>query len=269
MTTKRPRKKTARKLKPLADYVLPPGKALVLRTCKADMSSNAEEANGFKWPKAGPVACDDWEPTPECGHGLHGLLWGEGEGQLLNWDADAVWLVVEIDPTTAIDLDGKVKFPRGVVIHCGVRDTAPKFISEHGGAGRAIVSGTATAGDSGTATAGVSGTATAGDSGTATAGDSGTATAGDSGTATAGDRGTATAGDSGTATAGDRGTATAGDRGTAKTGEIGIIVCRWLDVSHERYRLAVGYVGEDGIKANTFYRTDDNGKLVEVPEVAK
>ena len=237
MTTKRPRKKTARKLKPLADYVLPPGKALVLRTCKADMSSNAEEANGFKWPKAGPVACDDWEPTPKCGHGLHGLLWGEGAGGLLNWDADAVWLVVEIDPATSVDLDGKIKFPRGVVVHCGTRETAPKFISEHGGAGRAIVRGTATAGYSGTATAG--------------------------------NRGTATAGYSGTATAGDSGTATAGDRGTAKTGEIGIIVCRWLDVSHERYRLAVGYVGEDGIKANTFYRADDNGKLVEVPKVAK
>ena len=30
--------------KPKTDYVLPPGKALVLRTCKADMSSNAVEA---------------------------------------------------------------------------------------------------------------------------------------------------------------------------------------------------------------------------------
>jgi hypothetical protein len=28
-------------------------------------------------------------------------------------------------------------------------------------------------------------------------------------------------------------------------------------------------VGEDGIKANTFYRVDDNGKLVEVSEVVK
>ena len=108
MTTKRP-KKTARKPRPVADYVLPLGKALVLRTCKADLSSNAEEANGFKWPKAGPVKCDDWQPTKECGHGLHGLLWGEGAGNLLNWDTDAAWLVVEIDPTTSIDLDGKVE----------------------------------------------------------------------------------------------------------------------------------------------------------------
>jgi len=57
MTTK---KKTTRKPKPVADYVLPPGRALVLRTCKADMSSNSEYADGFKWPKSGPVKCDDW-----------------------------------------------------------------------------------------------------------------------------------------------------------------------------------------------------------------
>ena len=205
MPTQKTPRKTARKTNPVADYILPPGKALVLRTCKADMSSNSEYANGFRWPKSGLVKCDDWQPTKECGHGLHGLLWGEGAGNLLNWDVDAVWLIVEIDPTTAIDLDGKIKFPSGVVVYCGTRETAPKWLSEHGGAGRAIASGTATAGYG----------------------------------------------------------------GTAKTGEIGIIVCRWWDVNKERYRLAVGYVGEDGIKANTFYRANESGKLVEVPNAAK
>ena len=205
MPTQKTPRKTARKTNPVADYILPPGKALVLRTCKADMSSNSEYANGFRWPKSGLVKCDDWQPTKECGHGLHGLLWGEGAGNLLNWDVDAVWLIVEIDPTTAIDLDGKIKFPSGVVVYCGTRETAPKWLSEHGGAGRAIASGTATAGYG----------------------------------------------------------------GTAKTGEIGIIVCRWWDVNKERYRLAVGYVGEDGIKANTFYRANESGKLVEVPNAAR
>ena len=208
MANKKTRKKSVRKPCPVVDYVLPPGKALVLRTCKADMSSNAAEANGFKWPKSGPVKCDDWQPTRECGNGLHGLLWGEGSGNLLNWGNDAVWLVVEIDTASAIDLDGKIKFPEAIVVHCGNRETAPKFISEHGGAGRAIVSGTATAGV--------------------------------------------------------RGTATAGYSGTAKSGEIGIIVCRWWDEPKNRYRLAVGYVGEDGIKPNTFYRADTGGNLIEV-----
>ena len=92
--------------------------------------------------------------------------------------------------------------------------------------------------------------ATAGDYGTATAGVVGTATAGCDGTATAGDRGTATAGDHGTATAGDRGTATAGDHGTIR-----------IEYWDTRRRTLVGYVGEDGIKADTPYRVkvDDRG----------
>jgi hypothetical protein len=129
------------------------------------------------------------------------------------------------------------------------------------GTATAGVGGTATAGDSGTATAGVGGTATAGDRGTATAGVGGTATAGDSGTATAGDGGTATAGDRGTATAGVGGTATAGDRGTATAGDSGIIIIRFYDYAKERYRVIEGYIGEDGILANTPYHVID-GRLV-------
>src|SRR5690606_28682777 len=89
----------------------------------------------------------------------------------------------------------------------------------------------------------------------ATAGDDGTATAGEGGTATAGDRGTATAGAFGTATAGDRGTATAGDFGTATAGEGGVIQLAWWDGT--RRRAAVGYVGEDGIRAGVAYRVVD------------
>jgi uncharacterized protein YodC (DUF2158 family) len=53
-----------------------------------------------------------------------------------------------------------------------------------------------------------------------------------------------------------------GDRSTVKSGEIGIVACQWYD--GKRYRLTVGYVGEDGIKPNTFYRAEENGKLVKV-----
>ena len=233
-TKKRPTKKTR-------NYVLPAGKALVLRTCDANLRSH----EGFQWPKSGPVKAPDWDPKPECGHGLHGLLWGEGCADLLCWDESAKWLVVEIDPKTAVDLNGKVKYPSGRVVFVGDRSTAPIWLGEHGGAGRAIVRGTATAGYNGTATAG----------------NRGTATAGYSGTATAGNNGTATAGNRGTATAGYGGTATAGERGTAKTGSLGIIVLRWWDGA--RYRVTVGYVGEDGIKPDTFYRCDEQGKLVE------
>src|SRR5208283_3358377 len=105
-----------------------------------------------------------------------------------------------------------------------------------------------------------------GDGGTSTSGYGGTSTSGVSGTSTSGDGGTSTSGDGGTSTSGVSGTSTSGYGGTSKTGEFGIIVCRWWDDSKQRYRLSVGYVGEDGIKANTFYRADEQGKLIEVPD---
>jgi hypothetical protein len=138
------------------------GTVLVLRTCDKDLRSYG----GFQWPAEGEVVAPDWNSEPVCGGGLHGLLWGEGDGALLNWDEDARWLVVEVLATEYVSIDGKVKFPRGTVVFCGDRLEATTYLSEHGGAGRAIVGGTATAGDGGTATAGYGGTATAGYGGT-------------------------------------------------------------------------------------------------------
>jgi hypothetical protein len=59
----------------LATYTVPPGRALILRTCDKDMRSHG----GFQWPRSGPVAAPDWRPVAECGGGLHGFLRGEGE----------------------------------------------------------------------------------------------------------------------------------------------------------------------------------------------
>ena len=145
----------------------------VLRTCNADMTSYG----GFRWPESGPVEAPDWDSSPRCGGGLHGFLHGEGDGALASWDADAKWLVVSVAEDLIVQLDGKVKFPRGIVEFAGDRLAATTYISKRVGP-RAVVGGTATAGYGGTATAGDWGTATAGDRGTATAGDGGTATAG-------------------------------------------------------------------------------------------
>jgi hypothetical protein len=189
-------------------------KVLVLRTCEADMSAHG----GFVWPASGPVEAPDWSPKEVCGFGLHGFLWGEGDGSLASWADDAKWLVVEVDEKTIVSLNGKVKFPRGEVVFCGKQDDAIAYLSARAPAGKAIIGQSVSAGHKGTATAGYKGTATAGHSGTATAGAGGTATAGDKGTATAGYGGTATAGYGGTATAGDYGNATAGYGGNATAG---------------------------------------------------
>ena len=233
----------------------------LLKTVKADGTARG----GFQWPldEGAEVTAPGWDPTPVYGGGLHGLLNGAGNGSLINWSTDAIWIVAEIpDDETVVDLDGKVKVRRCIVRHVGDKTSAPEFLAAHGHT-EGVVGSTATAGDYGTATAGNRGTATAGYDGTATAGVSGTATAGDDGTATAGDDGTATAGDYGTATAGDYGTATAGDYGTATAGERGTIIIAWWDSELGRRRWVVGEVGIDGIVADTPYRVVD-GALVEV-----
>lgn len=126
-------------------------------------------------PETAPSSPPDWKPTAKCGHGLHGALWGEGDGSLLSWEPDAKWLVVEVDQESLIDLQGKVKFPRGVVVYCGDQLGATTFLTERLPKDRMyfIIGGTATAGDWGTATAGDDGTATAGYGGTVSAGERG------------------------------------------------------------------------------------------------
>jgi hypothetical protein len=49
----------------------------------------------------------------------------------------------------------------------------------------------------------------------------------------------------------------------AKAGELGCIaLTRWVE-SEKRFRVSVAYVGENGIKADTFYRLDEQGNFVE------
>ena len=264
----------------------------LLKTVAADGAAYGD----FVWPLevGAEVTAPDWSDAPKCGGGLHGLLDGRGDGALLDWSPDAVWLVAEV-PADAhlVDLDGKVKVDWCVVAHVGDQVSATGFLADQGvvdgvvgahvvaghhgtatagnhGTATAGYGGTATAGNHGTATAGYRGVATAGNRGTATAGDYGTATAGNGGTATAGNHGSATAGDCGTATAGNDGTATAGYGGTATAGycgtatagNYGTVILAWWDSQLRRRRWVVGEVGI-GIKADTPYRCED-GRLVEV-----
>jgi hypothetical protein len=291
------------------------------------VGQNGEAHRGFVWPLTvgATVTAPDWQPHRECGNGLHGWLWGEGDVSASgdrHADPASKWLVLRVAKASIVELDRKVKFPSCVVEFVGLREAAVSRMAELAGAGRQIVygtstsghhgtstsgdGGTSTSGDGGTSTSGYGGTSTSGDGGTSTSGDGGTSTSGYGGTSTSGDGGTSTSGDGGTSTSGhhgtstsghhgtstsgecgtstsghhgtstsghhgtstsgDGGTSTSGHHGTSTSGECGILVIRWWDEEAEpaRYRLAVGYVGEGGIRPNAKYKVVGRGVITEV-----
>ncbi len=172
---------------------------LIMRSCGPDLRSH----NDFQWPEAGPVSAPDWQATKECGNGLHGFLWGEGDHNLANLAADAKWLVVETDGDKVIDLGGKVKFPAGIVVYCGDSPSAAAYIQANGGAGKKVMCSTLTGGDVSTLTGGYGSTLTGGYGSTLTGGHRSTLTGGDGSTLTGGDGSTLTGGDGSTLTGGD------------------------------------------------------------------
>ena len=103
--------------------------AFALRTTDA----SGRSYNGFQWPRkiGAIVAAPDWLPKPECGGGLHGLPDGLGDYDLLSSGHDALWWVVGFVRAEAVDLDGKVKFPRCRVEYFGAMPGAMKLISQH------------------------------------------------------------------------------------------------------------------------------------------
>ena len=88
---------------------------------------------GFQWPSevGAIVTAPDWSARPECGGGLHGLPDGLGDYDLLSSEHDALWWVVSFIRAEAVDLDGKVKFPRCRVEYFGRMPGAMKLISTH------------------------------------------------------------------------------------------------------------------------------------------
>jgi hypothetical protein len=231
----------------------------VLRTCNADGTSYG----GFQWNLTigGVTTAPDWDPTDECGKGLHGFLNGEGDGRLAGWENDTLWLVVE-PIGNIIDLGRKVKFKSAKTLFAGNRFDATTHLRSLLVGDFAIIGGTSTSGYRGTSTSGDYGTSTSEYRGTSTSGYRGTSTSGDYGTSTSEYRGTSTSGDYGTSTSGDYGTSTSGDGGTSTSGDGGAIVIRWHDGA--RWRLSVGYIGENGLKPNSPYKLDSEGAFVEV-----
>jgi hypothetical protein len=218
---------------------------LILRTCDKNLRSHG----GFQWPESGPVEAPDYRDSYTCGHGLHGLPWGEGDGSLLNWSEEAKWLVVQVPDEDVLMGQGqllqKCKFRAGTVVFCGDRTGATDYLIAHGGAGKSIVGSTVSGGYGSTVSGGYGSTVSGGDRSTVSGGDRSTVSGGYGSTVSGGEC-----------------AITLSRCGTAKADINGVLIISYWDEKKDRPRVKVGYVGERGIKANVLYRLDNEHKFV-------
>ena len=156
-------------------------KNYILKTVNSDMTSY----NGFKWKKRGIVKCEDWKPTKECGNGLHGALNGCGNGELFNWDKNAIWIVAEVDKSKGVDLDGKWKFPECKVVFTGNQKEATDYLLKKVG-DVPMIGCFKVGGHRSTVSGGYKSTVSGGDWSTVSGGDESTVSGGDESTVSGG-----------------------------------------------------------------------------------
>ena len=211
--------------------------ALVLRCCNADMSSK----NGFVWPGVGEIAtAPDWKDNTECGNGLHGWLYGQGDhstSDYFNKD-DAKWLVVKVAFADIRMLGGKCKFQAGEVVFVGSKSEAAAYIiaNEPQAANVAVIGAVLECGEKGVVQGGALSVLTGGDCAKMTGGYSATMTGGYSATMTGGYYATMTG------------------------GYYATMHFQYYD--GKRNRTVIAYVGEDGIEPNVAYRLNADHKIV-------
>ena len=233
-----------------------PATSLVLRVCRPDMTAYG----GFVWPSevGATVEAPDWRNDNDCGHGLHGWLYGQGNhGCVDHWaEEGAKWLVLEVETDSIVMLGDKCKFPRATVRFVGGRHDAATYLIAHEprAVGVAVIGARIDVGDRGNATAGALATLTGGNRATLTGGDGATLTGGDGATLTGGNRATLTGGDGATLTGGNGATLTGGDGAELRI--------RYWDAKVDRRRTAIAYVGENGIKAGVAYRLNEKHEFV-------
>jgi hypothetical protein len=243
-----------------------------------------------------------WDPCVECGAGLHGLLWGIGDFSLMKVSApqNAKWLIVEaLASDTAQISRKKAKISRGNVVFCGslgdavIRMAALRLTIEGDYAPASTTGYYAPASTTGNyapasttgyyAPASTTGyyapASTTGNCAPASttgyyapASTTGyyapASTTGNCAPAsTTGNCAPAsTTGNCAPAsTTGENSIAASLGGNMARAGENGIVIIKWWDAEAQRPRVAVGYVGENGISAGTWYRVE-SGVLSMVPE---
>ena len=199
-----------------------PSTSLVLRVCRPDMTAYG----GFVWPSevGATVEAPDWRNDNDCGHGLHGWLYGQGDHGCANhWATEgAKWLVLEVESSSIVVLGGKCKFPRATVRFVGEKHDAATYLITH--EPRAV------------------------------------------GVAVIGAR--IDVGDGGTAMAGALSMLTGGAYATLTGGACAELRIRYWDAKADRWRTAIAYVGENGIKAGVAYRLNGKREFVEADKAA-
>ncbi len=111
---------------PVHQWTYTGSKVLIVKCVDADGTSYG----GFQWPlEVGAVVnCPDWDPSPSCGHGLHGWPWGIawGDGKCPNYET--TWIVFGADPADVVSLGGKCKAKRAVVRFVGDWQGALEYV---------------------------------------------------------------------------------------------------------------------------------------------
>jgi hypothetical protein len=205
----------------------------VTKSVNADLTCHHD--GKFQYPDFGMVEAPDWNENEKCGNGLHGFLWGEGDGSLAIFGESAKWLLIKVDTENGmIELGGKVKFRCGEIVFVGTCAEVTEELKKYIPTDRVYsVIGS-------------------------------TLTGGDGSTLTGGDRSTLTGGYRSTLTGGDRSTLTGGDGSTLTGGDDAIFSVLYYDAKRNKWRRKFAVVGEDGIEPNVQYKLDENFNFVKV-----
>lgn len=95
-------------------YILPDNRVLALKILHADGKS---AHNDFQYPGVGEtVTAPDWMPTYDCGHGLHGYLWGRGDISVSLYKPGEVQLFQVHEVNLYVALRDKIKYPSALVV---------------------------------------------------------------------------------------------------------------------------------------------------------
>ena len=211
--------------------------------------------DGFLWPDTAgvTVTCDDWNPAPICGGGLHAFKDGCGGGSLAHWDADAIWYLLSADTDAIIHIDNqKCKAPAWTIEAIGSHGEIVSALEARAPHTQhlPIMGATRTSGDKGQSTSGYYGQSTSGDKGQSTSGDYGQSTSGYYGQSTSGDYGQSTSGDEGLSVA---------RSGRVRGGMGALLVIQYY--SDDTWHWLTGVVDGATLMPSTWYKEQD-GRFV-------